>query len=614
MTHPVPTQEATPRRRAHPLAQATLRAWLASAAHGPAARHRGKLRPRRVGAAVAIVAAAQALVVGADARAQGAPMTATVQAQAQAPSATPPAPASSVTRRPEPRFTIERFEVEGASMVTQAALQRALQPLVGPNKRFSDIEQALEAVRAVYDLAGITAMQVLIPQQTLRSGVVRLQVAELKVAAVEITGAQHRDAANIRRAVPALKEGATPSDLVISEQLRLANENPGRQMEVTFRTEDDGKLVGVVRAADRSPLAGQLSLDNTGNASTGRWRLSTALQHHNLFNRDVVGTLQVQTSPNYWQEVRVVSASARVPLYGAGWMLDFSGVNSSVDSGTVSTAAGNYQIASKGLNLSARATNLLPRLGGWDQRVWLGYDFKRVDSQITTATGGDSLVPDIELRPLSLGYQGQWRGEALTVFGLATFSRNLPAGGRSAPEVFDEAGLRLGANPRYRITRLTLSAAWPAWGGQASAAFSSQWTPDALVAAEQFGVGGDGSIRGFNGRVASSDQGERVGLEWQSPMRAWGAEAGKRAPGGAAQAPAALSTGWQTFLEAGQVRRNQPQPSEVRVTRLAAAGLGLRLLAWDRLSLRADLGVVLRGDGLARRGDRFVHAAAAMGF
>jgi hemolysin activation/secretion protein len=219
-----------------------------------------------------------------------------------------------------------------------------------------------------------------------------------------------------------------------------------------------------------------------------------------------------------------------------------------------------------------------------------------------------------------VAYQGNWRDDALTVFALASLSRNLPSGGRSAPSVFTEPGLRLGANPRYRITRLTLSAAKPAFGGQASASFSGQWTPDALVPAEQFGIGGDGSIRGFNGRVASNDQGERLGVEWQSAMRPWGASNGKSGPGGnkaaAGQPPtaSALAWGWQVFLEAGQVRRNDPQPGEPTRTRLAAVGSGLRLLAFDRLSLRADLGVVVRGDGLAERGDRFLHVAATVGF
>jgi hypothetical protein len=39
---------------------------------------------------------------------------------------------------------------------------------------------------------------------------------------------------------------------VLAAELRLANENPGREMQVTFRTEDDGKLTGVLRVVGTS--------------------------------------------------------------------------------------------------------------------------------------------------------------------------------------------------------------------------------------------------------------------------------------------------------------------------------------------------------------------------
>jgi hypothetical protein len=40
----------------------------------------------------------------------------------------------------------------------------------------------------------------------------------------------------VLRAVPGLSQGITPVDTELSAELRLANENPGRQMQVTFRT------------------------------------------------------------------------------------------------------------------------------------------------------------------------------------------------------------------------------------------------------------------------------------------------------------------------------------------------------------------------------------------
>ena len=328
--------------------------------------------------------------------------------------------------RPDPRFDIQRYEVEGAKLVPAGRLVSALAPLTGPGRRFTDIEAAVQAVRDVYAQAGITAVQVLIPEQALEAGVVKLQVEELRVARIEITGARARARANLLQAVPALTVGSTPVDTVLSDQLRLANENPGRQMEVTFRTEDDGSLTGVLRVADRPAWSGQLSMDNTGSATTGKWRLAGAVQHANVLDRDLVASAQVQTSPGYEDAVKIGSVSLRAPLYRLGLLVDASVVHSSVDSGTVKTSAGDYLLSSSGTSVSLRATRLLPRWGAVDHRVSIGQDWRLVDSRVSSTAGGPSLVPDIELRPVTLTYSLNWRDERRSVFAQASVSRNLP--------------------------------------------------------------------------------------------------------------------------------------------------------------------------------------------
>lgn len=512
-----------------------------------------------------------------------------------------PSAAASATPEPavrsEPRFAIQRFEIEGARMLPPSVLQAALAGLTGPDRRFSDIENALEAVRTAYERAGITAMQVFIPEQALDAGVVRLQVEELRIEKVEISGAKARTAANIRRAVPSLQEGTTPVDTVLASELRLANENPGREMQVTFRTEDEGQLTGVLRVADRGSVVGQVSLDNTGSDATGKYRLGAVMQHHNLLDRDIVGTVQLQTSPGHEDEVQIASFSLRVPWYRAGLTFDANLTHSSVDSGTIKTAAGDYLISSSGLNAGLRVTRLLPRWGAWEPRIAAAWDFKHVDSQVTTAAGGPSLVPDIWLRPVSVALALQRREDKTAFSGQISVAHNVPGSGRSAASVFAEPGLRAGANPEYTLVRAQLAATWDLGpGGSVTAQWNGQWTRDLLVPAEQFSMGGVGSVRGFSGRGATGDLGQRVGLEWSSPMRrvrpAW-----------------RLEGGWQLFVEAAQTQRNKPQPEEIARTTLVSAGAGLRLAWREQFSLRADLGVVAEGAQLARRGEYFVHVS-----
>ena len=512
---------------------------------------------------------------------------------------TPSQPAT----RSEPRFTIQRFDIQGARSVPAATLRAALASLTGPDKRFTDIENALQVVREVYERAGISAMQVFIPEQALEEGIVRLEVEELKVEKVEISGAKVRSAENIRRAVPSLQVGSTPVDTVLASELRLANENPAREMQLTFRTEEDEKLTGVLRVADRPSLVSQASLDNTGSGSTGNYRLGAVMQHSNLLDRDIVGTLQLQTSPGHEDEVQIASMSLRAPWYRAGLTFDASLTSSSVDSGSIKTAAGDYLISSSGLNVGLKVTRLLPRWGEWEPRVTAGWDLKHVDSRVTAAEGGGpSLVPDIWLRPVSVLLAAQRRDDKTAIAAQVSLARNVPGGNRGSASVFAEPGLRAGANPNYTIVRAQVAVTWDLGPqGSVTAQWNGQWTRDLLVPAEQFSIGGIGSVRGFNGRGATGDVGQRVGVEWSSPMRRL-------------SEPWRLEGGWQVFAEGAQAQRNKPLPEETARTTLAGAGGGLRLTWRDQLSLRADLGVVTEGAQLARRGEYFVHVSLSYAF
>jgi hemolysin activation/secretion protein len=520
-------------------------------------------------------------------------------------SASPPAPASGASPGradpTEPRFDITRFELEGATLVDPASLERALAPHTGAGRRFGDIESALDAVIAAYQRTGITAVQVYIPEQTLEGGVVRLKVEEMRVSRVEADGAKLAHLQRLRRAVPSLLEGRTPVDTTLAQELRLANENPSRRMEVTFRTEADDTLTGVLRVAERGPLAGLLTLDNTGSASTGRARLGLALQHANLLDHDIVGTAQWQTSPGRDRQVRVGSVGLRLPWYRAGVMVDVSASGSSVDAGTLRTLAGDYFVASRGRQTGLRVTRLLPRWGTVEPRVSIGIDRRHVDSQVTTGPGGASLVPDIVLRPLTLSHALTWATPQRSVQAQVSLSHNLPAGGRSAPEVFAEPGLRADANPRYTVLRADVSATWLRGPVSVLLGWSGQWTRDALVPAEQFSAGGPGSVRGIEGRLATGDHGQRLGLEVQGPLPETTHGPGWR-------------LGWQVFADAAWLGRNRAQPGDKGWTRLSGIGAGLRADWQGGLGLRADAATVTDGGGVAPTRSGFLHLAATYGF
>jgi len=285
----------------------------------------------------------------------------------------------------------------------------------------------------------------------------------------------------------------------------------------------------------------------------------------------------------------------------AGLMIDASASASSVDSGVVRTLAGDYRMSTQGRSAGLRATRLLPRLGVADPSLSLGIDWKHVVPHVGGSAAGPSLVPDVLLRPITLSYAMRSEDAGTRFAGQLGVSRNVPGRGRSAASVFAEPGLRAGATPHYLLWRADLQWQHSMGATQLILGWNGQWTRSILVPAEQFSAGGLGSVRGFEGRLATGDAGHRGGVELQGPLPT-------------ALQPAGMRLGWQVYADAARLRRHQPLAGESPRAGLASAGLGLRVDGPGTLSVRGDAAVVTQGGDVSRPGKVFVHLTAHHGF
>ena len=160
-------------------------------------------------------------------------------------------------------FTVSRYVVEGASLLSKAELDAAVAPYVGTNKDFSDVERALEAVEAAYAKQGYTAVRVLLPEQELEKGTVHLRVVESHFGKVSVKDNHFVSEANALNAVPSVRASNVPRTNQMSRELRLANENPARQMNVVLKAGERDDLVDAdVIVTDSKPSIWGVGLDN----------------------------------------------------------------------------------------------------------------------------------------------------------------------------------------------------------------------------------------------------------------------------------------------------------------------------------------------------------------
>jgi len=533
---------------------------------------------------------------------------------------------------PPPRFDIERFDVQGNTLLSSQAVLEAVTPYTGKNKDFADVQRALESLQNRYQRAGYGSVQVLLPEQELERGVIALRVVEPKLGKVTIEGNKFFDEANIRRSVPSLQEGKTPNAAEIGASARLANENPAKRTTVLLRAgSNESEIDATVRVQDEKFWRAALTLDNTGSPTTGMYRLGLGFQHSNMFNLDHTFTVQYQLDPepvHKFDDLKVLGLAYRVPFYSHGGSLDLLAAYSSIGSSSGQVFQGQaFNISGSGTVLGARYNQQLPRivwLDDYEHRVTIGFDYKAFSNQVVSqdlALGGFNQTPDTTVYPLSLTYSGTKRFQNAEFGFFGSVSRNIHPHGSDAfaerftgpqPSALDPSApgaVRGVGTPRYTVWRYGLNYVRAFVNDmQFRANITGQWTEDALIAGEQFGVGGWESVRGMLEREGANDRGYRGSLEVYSP------DIGKIV------AIEGTKMRLLAFLDWAGVRQNYTQfcdnvpASPTCGFNASSLGFGMRMSFKQGVSFRLDYAQMLDGGTRGDRGDRRFHGGMSILF
>lgn len=489
-----------------------------------------------------------------------------------------------------PRFDITAFVVEGNSLIPQQDIDARLAPFAGRQREFGDIRRAAQALQAAYVERGYEAVRVLILEQDIRTGLVRLRVIEARVRSIRIEGNRHFDDANIRASLPALKEGAPPNIRAIGANVALANENPIRQERVAFEAAPEaGRIDAVVRVTDDEPVRIGVFFDNTGNPNTGHNRTGIGFVHANVGGADHVLNLQLVTSPTDHEGVLIFGAGYRVPIYESNALIDVYGGQSDVDSGTLQNL---FSVSGSGTIAGARLTKVLSRLGGYEHKTALGLEWKAFENDVVLVGTSGTLVPDVTTIPLLLTYTGRYQAPGRELGFFLSYAANLPHGdGDASARAIDAA--RAGAEANFQILRVgaAFTLALPK-DDILRIALDGQYTRDALVPGEQFGLGGLNSVRGFYERTTAFDIGHRVSFEIYAP------EFGPR-----------IAPDWRArLLSFIDLSRGKDQaPARLAADGLASFGVGGRFSRGKRFSMRFDTALVTDGTTGRDQGELRTH-------
>lgn len=489
-----------------------------------------------------------------------------------------------------PAFVIRGFDITGDNPLPQDVTTRILAPFLRTDATIDTLQKATTALEAALKGRGYGLHRVALPPQEVGTKVT-LNVVKFVIGKVTVEGLSRLSEASIRASVPELIEGAAPNLQTLALQAAMANENEGKKIQVSLKESEEADKIDVkIVVKEARPWSVSASLANTGSDSTGKDRLTLVGGHSNLFDRDHQLTAAYTTSPERWRDVRQWGLNYRIPFYRLGGVLGLSLTRSNV--------VGNFGAFSStgaGQTVGVSYNRYLAPVGGRRGYFTANIDDKRFDAgQINGIE-----VPGQRARrsrPLSLGYGARIESDTAAWTYSTDLAINLPGGLGNDLLAYQTEDSRI-STVHWKALRggvsylSSFSSGW-LWGVRGQ----FQYSPDALIAGEQFGLGGVASVRGTGERPIAGDSGLQASTELSSPE---------------------LRTGLRVlgFLDAGWLSNNSPNGNpKPGSDHLASVGLGLRYAVgaygvtadWARI-VRGSVLPFAAGSGLPQAGDQKVH-------
>ena len=484
----------------------------------------------------------------------------------------PPLPASQAPTPGAATMVVNRFRFVGNTVFTNAELEKSIASYLNRPVSFADLGEARNAITQLYIEKGYTTSGAYIPMQASEDGIVEIRILEGRLGEVNVSVKGRLRPGYIKSRLQLAGRGVLNVPRLF-EALRLLQANP--LIETISANLTASPQAGVsnldVKAVSARTFQLALAMDNGRNQQTGSVRRGIDLSQANLLGNGDVLSLTYRNSGGSNDAL----LSYQVPLnpsdltltasyrYLSSWIIqpaDFA----KLDINSL------YQQAFIGLRL--------PLLRSVEKEFALGLSLNRQDNRglflegLPFPTRGSNDKGETRVTTLSFN-QDYIQRSAKDVLAIRS-EIGIGLAGLDATTPYD-----YGANPDSPDASFLL------WRGDLQylrqlgrdvtliARARAQVSDGTLPPVEQFGLGGLGSVEGYQTNSLLTDSGLFGSLELAVPVWRW-----PRQKGLLQVVPfTAIGYGWD--------RGVSPQP---RTNLLASVGLGLQLRLGDKFYGRVD--------------------------
>lgn len=474
------------------------------------------------------------------------------------------------------RIPVSQIKVTGSTIFGEDEFNPIIQPFEGKELTPEELREVADKITQLYLNEGYLTSRARPVSQTITEGVVEIRITEGSLVDIEIEGTQRLAQSYIRSRIE-LGAGTPLNINKLEDQLRLLRVDPLLDnIEATLQAKGEGQSILKVIVAEAEAFVANLSIDNYSPPSLGSERLGVSGRY-----RNVTG-LGDEFSASYYRSTtggsNVLDFNYRFPLNPMNGTLQFRAAptwNEISESGFESLGIrGQNQL----YEISYRQP--LERTPSEEFALSLGFTFQDGQTFIFNDIG----------TPFGIGPDADGVSRtSVFKFGQDYISRD-PSGAWSFKSQF---GFGTGLFDATTNPSPIPDGHFFNWLGQAQRSQKLgddhlllirgdlQLTPDSLLPAQQFVIGGGQSVRGFRQNARSGDNGFRFLIEDRITVR--------RNEAGAPTIQIA------PFLDLGAVWNLPDNPNKLPdQTFLGGAGLGL---LWDEfaeiegLSLRLDYAI-----------------------
>lgn len=529
-------------------------------------------------------------------------------------------------------FPILEFVVEGSTLLSREKIDEILNKYKGQGKAIKDIESARLELEKAYQQLGYPTVLVVVPEQTVEQGTVRLEVIEGHLLGVTVTGNRYFSRYNILGKLPSVQIGALLYEPEFIKQLDAVNANPDLKIAPVLKPGSERGTVDLeLKAKERLPLHAKMTGDNKGPFTTPANRVTWEAQYANLWGEDHIMTLQTTQTPTNWGAIQSYGFSYVAPITWPDHLLAVYAskvISNSTLAGTSLTISAGGDIAVAGNATVGGFRYLFPIFKGGKavHQLSIGADFKRLEKTEATFPGdlGTAIVlSPVQYLPASLGYSGTFPDSYGMTTLTTTFSGYvaglIPGGDKKDfqgdPNNPDEyPGNRAGSTGTFGVIKGGISRMQPLPKDFLfSLRVDGQWATEPLIPAEQYFAGGLDTVRGYIQNEALGDNAFSWRAELYTPELPsipidyfW-----QRRRSSEVKATIKLLA----FYDYAKLWTKEAPSGQAASLLLEGVGGGLRMkIEPINLNFQLDQGVALQKTFATKRGDTFAHFLVNIGF